>query len=252
MSARRSQSGFSLIELAVVLVIIGLLVGGGIAALTSATQQTRRIEAKRQLLHVRDALYGFAMSEGRLPCPDTDNPPNGRENIDGPGTDCVQDGGALPWADLGLGRRDPWGAPLRYRVERGIPANPDKPNFADPAANTTSPAFGLDSEADMVVRDADSVNIVTNTPAIVTSFGPQGSQIWTDSGFTCTAAGTNDFSADENENCDADNTFVAAEFRPPDAGGNPTNAGQGRFDDIAIWLPLPVLKSRMVDAGLLP
>ena len=71
MNTPRSQRGFSLIELAVVLVIVGLLVGGGIAALNSATQQTRRIEAERQLIHVRDALYGYAMSEGRLPCPDT-------------------------------------------------------------------------------------------------------------------------------------------------------------------------------------
>lgn len=250
MNTARSQRGFSLIELAVVLVIVGLLVGGGIAALNSATQQTRRIEAERQLLHIRDALYGYAMSQGRLPCPDSDYPPDGLENISG--TDCAQDQGALPWVDLGLGRRDPWGTALLYRVERGVAANPDKPNFADPAATTTAPAFDLDAEADMTARDADGTNIVTNTPAIVASFGPQGSQVWADSGFNCIAAGTGGFSADENENCDDDNTFVAAEFRPPDAGSDPTNPGEGRFDDIIVWLPLPVLKSRMVDAGLLP
>lgn len=242
---RTRQAGFSLIELAIVLVIVGLLVGGGIAALTATTEQTRRTEAKRQLEHVREALYGFAMSNGRLPCPDTDNPPDGRENAGA--TDCSADGGALPWVDLGLGRRDPWGSPLRYRVERG---GGGEPNFADPDADADDPAFSLTDPAStsttyLIAEDGDGDTIVDTTPAIVLSYGPQGSQVWTDSGFNCPAAGTDGFSTDETGNCDGDNTFVAAEYRPPDAT-------DGRFDDVVIWLPLPVLKSRMVDAGLLP
>lgn len=243
MNTPRSQRGFSLIELAVVLVIIGLLVGGGIAALNSATQQTRRIEAERQLLHVRDALYGYAMSEGRLPCPDTTYPPDGTEDCAG-----TADWGALPWVELGgLGRRDPWGSPLRYRVDR------DSPDFADPAADQNNPAFDLTQSGSLTVRDAGGVgsNITTNSPAVVVSYGPQGSQIWTASGFNCTAAGTNGFSEDENENCDDNNDFVSAEPRPPDVP-NPAAAGGGRFDDVIIWVPTPVLKARMVDAGLLP
>ncbi|MDZ7829064.1 MAG: prepilin-type N-terminal cleavage/methylation domain-containing protein [Halofilum sp. (in: g-proteobacteria)] len=243
MNARRSQSGFSLIELAVVLVIVGLLVGGGIAALNSATQQTRRIEAERQLQHVRNALYGYAMSEGRLPCPDTTYPPDGTEDCGG-----GAEGGAVPWTELGgLGRRDPWGSPLRYRVDR------NSPDFADPAADQNNPAFGIGptENGSITVRDADNSNITTDSPAVVVSYGPQGSQIWTDSGFTCIAAGTDGFSEDENENCDDDNTFVAAEPRPPDVP-NPTAVGGGRFDDVIIWIPTPVLKARMVDAGLLP
>lgn len=234
---RTRQAGFSLIELAVVLVIVGLLIGGGIAALTATTEQTRRSEAKRQLEHVREALYGFAMSNGRLPCPDTNYPPDGEE--DTTATDCSADGGALPWVNLGLGRRDPWGSPLRYRIDR------NSPNFADPDADTDAPAFTLADSGSLTVTDGDGGNIVTSTPAVVVSYGPQGSQVWTDSGFNCPAAGTGGFSADENENCDDDNTFVAADYRPPDAT-------DGRFDDVVIWLPLPVLKSRMVDAGLLP
>ncbi|MDX1610181.1 MAG: type II secretion system protein [Halofilum sp. (in: g-proteobacteria)] len=238
MSVRRDQRGFSLIELAIVLVIIGLLVGGGIAALNAVAQQTRRTEAERQLEHVREALYGFAMSEGRLPCPDTNDPPDGSEDLSG--NDCDDNWGALPWSELQLGRRDPWGSLLLYRVD---------PDFAD---TNTSPAFALSDSGNLTVEDGEGNNIVTTSPAVIVAFGPQGAQIWTDSGFTCPSAGTNDFSADESENCDDDNTFVAAEFRPPDAGTDPTNPGEGRFDDVLIWVPLPVLKARMVDAGLLP
>lgn len=240
MSSRghRAQAGFSLIELAVVLVIIGLLVGGGIAALTSATEQTRRVDAKRQLQHVREALYGFAMSRGRLPCPDSDYPPDGEEDIDGTGTDCTQDQGALPWVDLGVGRRDPWGSPLLYYVDRS------PVNFADPTATSTTPAFDLSQDGTLDVGDGDGSPIVDDSPAVIVSHGPQGIQVWTDSGFNCPGA-ADGFSDDENENCDGDQTFVAAEFRPPDAS-------DGRFDDLVIWIPLPVLKARMVDAGLLP
>jgi len=241
MNAPRSQRGFSLIELAVVLVIIGLLVGGGIAALTSATEQTRRIDAERQLLHVRDALYGYAMSRGRLPCPDTDDPPDGEENENG--TDCSARGGVLPWVDLGLGRRDPWGAPLRYRIyDNGTL------NFADPASDPDDPSFDMDdpgvSGTDyLVVEDGNGTEIVDTAPAVVVSFGPQGDRFWSDG--NCPPTGATDFSTDEIENCDDDNTFIATEYRTPDATS-------GRFDDVVIWVPLPVLKSRMVDAGLLP
>lgn len=235
-----AQAGFSLIELAVVLVIVGLLVGGGIAALTSAAEQTRRVDAKRQLQHVRDALYGYAMAEGRLPCPDTSYPPDGSEDCGG-----AADWGALPWTELGgLGRRDPWGSPLRYRIDRS------SPDFANPAADRNNPAFDLTQNGSLTVRDPDG-NITTDSPAVVVSYGPQGPQVWADSAFTCPAAGASGFSEDENENCDDNNTFVAASPRPPDAP-NPTAAGGGRFDDLVIWIPTPVLKSRMVDAGLLP
>jgi len=243
MNTPRPQRGFSLIELAVVLVIVGLLVGGGIAALNSATQQTRRIEAERQLVHVRDALYGYAMAEGRLPCPDTDYPPDGWENwpddreTNTAGTDCDAAGGALPWVQIGLGRRDPWGNPLHYRVDV------NSPNFADPDSDIDDPAFDLSDSANLEVEDGDGGTIVDSAPAVIVSFGPQGSQVWTDGSYVCPATG---FSNDENENCDnTNNTFIATEYRPPDSPN-------GRFDDVLIWIPLPVVKSRMVDAGLLP
>ncbi len=233
----RQQSGFSLIELAVVLVIIGLLVGGGIAALDATTEQSRRSDQKRQLDQVREALYGFALARGRLPCPDTDWPPDGGENATG--GNCDADVGTLPWQQLGLGRRNPWGQPLRYHVESA---------FAEAPAPPDGSAFDLDDDADLEVEDGAGEWIVRNTPAIVISFAGQGEQVWTEAGFACPGAGglaANGFSADETENCNGDDDYVAAGYRGPDATG-------GRFDDLLIWIPDPVLKARMVDVGRLP
>lgn len=231
------QSGFSLIELAVVLVIVGLLVGGGIAALDATTEQSRRSDQKRQLDEVREALYGFALARGRLPCPDTDWPPNGDENA--PGGNCDEDVGTLPWQQLGLGRRNPWGQPLRYHVE---------PAFAEEPAEADGSAFDLDDDADLEVDDGEGEWIVRDTPAIVISFAGQGEQLWTESGFVCPGDGgapASGFSADETENCNGDDVYVAAPYRGPDAN-------DGRFDDLLIWMPAPVLKARMVDVGRLP
>jgi len=112
------QRGFTLTEMAVVLLIVGLLIGGMIVPM--ATQQDIRhaSETQKLITEVSEALYGYAAShqasDGRpyLPCPDSDG--DGRENRNG--NACVAPDGDLPWADLGLGRQDAWGNPLRYAV----------------------------------------------------------------------------------------------------------------------------------------
>lgn len=244
-----AQAGFSLIELAVVLVIVGLLVGGGIAALEATTQQSRRNEQQVQLDRIREALYGFALAEGRLPCPDTDYPPDGVENPVPPpdptaGEACDAAVGTLPWRALGLGRRNPWGEPLRFHVD---------PEFADLAVDDDGnldpdgSSFKLDGGGNLVVRGADGQVIVDNAPALVASFAAQGQQAWTDTAFICPGDGppASGFSDDETENCDGDLEYIAAGYRQPEAP-------EGRFDDLVIWLSAPVLKARMVDVGRLP
>ena len=244
MNVRRGQSGFSLIELAVVLVIIGLLVGGGIAALDTTQTQARRSEQQRTLAHVREALYGFAMSEGRLPCPDDPAAPDGLEDASGSPATCDRGRGVLPWADLGVGRRDAWGFPHYYAVT-------DDPFAREVAAGVQS-AFTLSDTGNLSVEDdhdsSTAVMLADEIPAVVLSFGPQGGQVWTAGGFVCPGEGgapSNGFSDNESENCDNnDNRYV-------DAGFSRAESGE-RFDDQLIWLPGPVLKARMVSAGRLP
>jgi len=240
------QHGFSLIELAVVLVIIGLLLGGGLAAFTATTEQARRAEQKRQLQHIREALYGFAMVEGRLPCPDdlddaTAPDPDGTEDRSGSPAACDTDVGALPWVTLGLGRRDAWNNPLIYQVE---------PDYADddPAPGDDASSFAFSDSATITVVDGNGDTIVNGTPAVVVSAGPQGEQIWVGGALKCpgaSGAAANGFSDDETENCNGDDNYVESAYRGADAA-------TGRFDDMLIWVPDHVLKARMVDAGRLP
>ena len=65
------HSGFTLIEIAVVIMIVGFLLGTILGPL-STQQENRKIKETEQLLEeVREALTGFAALNGFLPCPAT-------------------------------------------------------------------------------------------------------------------------------------------------------------------------------------
>ena len=236
---RARSSGFSLIELAIVLVIIGLLIGGGVVALQATTERQQRSEERRQMEQVRDALYGFAMANGHLPCADTDEPPNGQQNRNGEQCASGADRGALPWATLGVGERDAWGHRLYYAVD---------PEYARQPEEGAGAWITFDSEPDLSVEssvtDPDAVTLASSVVAVVVSFGGQGGQVWTENGFECPVQG---FSDDERENCNGSdpNLFVSGPYRGADSS-------LGRFDDIVTWIPDSVFKARLVQAGRLP
>jgi len=155
------RRGFTLTEMAVVLVIVSLLIGGMILPL-AAQQDIRNVAAtQKQIVDAIEALHGFAASRSGvpyLPCPDTDG--NGQE--DRLGADCTATEGNLPWVDLGLGRQDAWGNALRYAVS---------PAFA----NSTGGFALLTLGTLRVCADAACAAVVAaNVPAVVFSRGKNG------------------------------------------------------------------------------
>lgn len=161
---QKTQCGFSLAEVAVVLVIVALLVGGMI--LPMSAQQDIRIgaETRKLLTDTSEALMGFAAShaasDGKpyLPCPDTDD--DGLENR--AGNACTSQSGTLPWADLGLGRQDAWGNPLHYAVTDV---------FSSKAAG-----FALLSSGNLrICEDAACATVIAGAvPAVILSTGKNG------------------------------------------------------------------------------
>ena len=109
-------SGFTLIELAIVLVVLGLLLGGLLMPLATQVDIARIRQTNDALDKVQEALLGFAIVNGnRLPCPAKDD--LGVE-------DCtVADEGFLPWRTLGVGRYDAWGQAFRYRPDDAYAAS---------------------------------------------------------------------------------------------------------------------------------
>ncbi|MDP3636356.1 MAG: type II secretion system protein, partial [Azonexus sp.] len=63
------QEGFSLVELAIVLIIVALLSSGLMFGLGNQQKQIQFKEMQNQTDNVLNAIMGFAMTNGRLPCP---------------------------------------------------------------------------------------------------------------------------------------------------------------------------------------
>lgn len=218
---RNTQQGFTLIEMAVVMVVLGLILGGILMPLSTQMEKQDRDETQSVLEEIQEALIGYAMANGRLPCPDT----NGDGIIDIAGT-CTNVQGTIPWVDLGVGKNDALGRPFTYRVTGSFADNTDGTGCGTAAVGVS---FELCSVADINILDAATGNPVANQiPAIVIAHGKN----WA----TTT-------SADENENSNINTTFVD---RRPSMRAPPT------FDDQVIWISPNVLKNRLVSARRLP
>jgi prepilin-type N-terminal cleavage/methylation domain-containing protein len=122
-SLSKKQSGFSLIEMAIVLVILGFILGGVVSGLSSQREVQRRNDSQRQLEEIRNAVIGFAQSNNRLPCPaSSTSQGHSVPMASGPCTP-GPDNRFVPYADLGIqgaivnGRlADTWLQPVQYRL----------------------------------------------------------------------------------------------------------------------------------------
>src|SRR5689334_22758488 len=113
------SAGFTLIEIAVALLVIAILLSGVALPLAAQLQARRADEVRRQFEDAREALLGFAAAHARLPCPASDAS-RGEESFavggDATNGNCSNFyDGFLPAATLGLAPldsegylRDPW------------------------------------------------------------------------------------------------------------------------------------------------
>lgn len=232
MKWNRIQRGFSLVEMAIVLLIVGLLLGGGLSVLGAQADQQRIRDTQQLLSEAREALLGYAASHidasGRpyLPCPDTNN--DGLENRNVATGVCTARQGNFPWATLGMGEADPWGNRLRYDVT---------PAFSNSLTGMTLTTLG-----DININNAAGASLAAaaTVPAVILSHGKNGF------GARNTAGGTNLAPTGANEITNANPTTTVVSNQPVGAGGT-----GGEFDDLVVWLPTSVIFNRMIQAGRL-
>ena len=257
---RNNSLGFSLVEIAVVLVIIAILTT--MVALPIATQvEQRRVEETQKLLNnSRDALYGFAAANGRLPCPAT-AASAGRESfctnqsgacgaplvLPPAHGRCVSAVGNLPAVTLGISPLDPagyaqdaWadGSTLR-RIGYAVstyqnPADNYVLTMPDGIKTTT---MGITAGANHLY--VCSTGLVAAPPTTdcgvtVTTLADKAPAVLFSLGKNSTA---NSF--DETNNQNGDKVF---------SSGTQTDT----YDDVVVWMSLNLLFDRMVKAGKLP
>ena len=126
MNNKPSQSGFTLVEIAIVLLIVTILLGYTVALFPQQQRLKQYRAVEHEMDRVIEAIIGFAQVNGRLPCPALPNSA-GIEDFDDDATlpdGCGAYGGFVPVNTLGLDGRlnedslllDPWGNPYRYYV----------------------------------------------------------------------------------------------------------------------------------------
>lgn len=259
--------GFSLVEVAVVLVIVGLLVAGVLTPLAEQRQQLRITQANAQAETIMEALLGYAVSQGHLPCPAT-NTSNGLELVFLQGlvrTRCgnatVLQHGFVPSATLGLSgdfnedglMMDPWGNPWRYSItpsDSTVPAD-GVWDFISPGQLRDVTMAGL--QPNLVVCDAASAG-ATGCDAGDTTLADSAVVVV----FSMGRDWQNYTSADQQENAGEPGSTALGGF-PMAAPNNlvfvsrANSVRQGaEFDDLVFWLSPNVLYSRMLKAGQLP
>ena len=100
----KQQRGFTLVELAISMVILGLVLTGFALALSQQVQQRQLTDTRTALQQANDAIVAFVVANGRLPCPAVVGS-NGQESMTGIGV-CTAPAGFLPAVSLGLPNLD--------------------------------------------------------------------------------------------------------------------------------------------------
>jgi type II secretory pathway pseudopilin PulG len=229
-----ASGGFTLIELAVVVLVITLLVGSILVPLTSQVQQRKLVETQRTLDDIRETLIGFAMVNGRLPRPATSATDGNERPADcANDTDCT---GFLPWTTLGTQKADAYGKIIRYSV------TPSFANAATPITLTSAPGRSVSTRQS--VAPFGVVTMITSVPALIWSQGPERGGTSADG-----AAMPDDSTTNLDEKANGGATVTTVISRNPSES---TTAPGGEFDDIVTWVPTGLLLNRMVTAGRLP
>lgn len=258
--------GFTLIEISIVLVVIGLLISGGLVALAPVLENARRTETENTITKIEDALTLYAIQYGCLPCPANGSLAAGAAGVGesfGDGvvgnrytTQCADDAGAggcnaaanvfpqtnvVPWVTLGLQEADAidgWGNRINYHVT-DTTAVYNGPTCTGPGTGPYVAGiyrcgvnFPGSANDFFEVRDTGGAEITnTNQQAVyvIISQGTDGDNARAAETGTLQANAVN--TANQNENTDADDIFVQ---------GDPIDITATYFDDIVRWKTAPI------------
>jgi prepilin-type N-terminal cleavage/methylation domain-containing protein len=235
-------SGFTLIEMAIVLIIITLVVGSALVPIGAQIEQRQRAETQRTLDEIKEALIGYTLANGVLPCPSglSAGIPTGIASA--PCTTSTIATGYIPWVTLGVNNHDAWGNLIRYAVAT---------KFADSSTPFTLNTASLSASNTITIQSRDTAGtlttISTTIPAAVFSLGKNGyGGLSTDN---IAQSGVPANNVDEKQNIASGSLTYFS--RTPAPAGTSTTLG-GEFDDMVVWISPNILFNRMVAAGKLP
>ena len=249
--------GFSMVELAVVVLIMGLLLGGLVMPLAAQRDNARLREGQEQLESILIAIEGYAMVNGHMPCPAT---PGSAGAAAIAGGACTAQHGFVPATTLDLGGArnddnlllDPWGSPVRYSVTASDIDADGNWDFmtADELRLTTMPLLQPDltvcttsAGTSPTTCALPNETLASAAPLLLYSLGKD----W-----------ANFSSPDQQENVGASIGGGPSGTSYPVAADivfvtrNRSDLAGSEFDDLLLWPSANRLYRRMVEAGRLP
>ena len=255
--------GYTLVELAIVLIIVGLLLGSLLVPLAAQTDYKAFSETNNTLEEAKNSLLGYAAANGRLPCPATATS-NGQESPVGTGV-CTAKiigkdfaVGYLPAVTLGVSPIDNqgfgvdgWGRETRNRIRYAVSTK--TVNLITNPFTTTS---GMKSATISLMANTTTLPLITICSTAPTGATCGGSQLSNSVVFVVYSVGKNSSiggagseAANPNPNtADADSNGVPDD----DDGIFVSREQESTFDDVLQWVSSSSLISRMVAVGQLP
>ena len=266
MKSRSTQSGFTLIEIAIVLLVVAILLGYTVAMLPVQQELKQYRHANAEMDSIIEHVIAFAQVNGRLPCPDTSTDTDGVANsIDGeedPHADatvgCEAFFGFLPARTLGINGKynaagvliDPWGSGYRYAVSNadrdgvngdGRPDLVTGNGIRDEGLAAVDPDLQICSDSDTAGPDltcatVSGIPVIENVAVVIVSLGKD---------FDLPAPPNPPTSPIQQENVDDfhvgtnDKVYISSPRRDD-------------YDDVVKWIPRSLLFSRMLAADQLP
>lgn len=213
MKTSGADRGYTLVELAIVITILGIIIAAGVAAYTLYLKDSRYQATERALSMAQVSIAGFRSLHGHYPCPASPTAQPG--DADYGYQDCTGSSllstnsvrtpalanpnimiGTIPFRELNISERnayDGYNNRLTYAVTQGLT---DSVTYDNAIGGISL----IDSAGMSVVDPADSGHFV------VLSHGPNGDGAYTRDGVAlpCTA------STAETDNCNADHAFVVS------------------------------------------
>lgn len=253
----KKQNGFTLVELSIVILIMGLILGGLAMPLSTQLENGRIRETKDLLTSTEAAIQGYALVNGFLPCPAT---PSSNGLSATAGGACTVQHGFVPASTLGLsGPRnddnlmlDSWASPIRYSVSASDVDGDGNWDFIAPgemrnvtmallAPDLVVCSSGTGSSANSCSGAATT--LTNSAPSVVFSMGKDWGSF---------------SSADQQENVgttigggpSAINYPVAADV--VSVSRRRSERPGDEFDDLVSWSSASSLYHRMVAGGQLP
>lgn len=224
----QNRSGFSLTEMAFVLIIIGIVVGVTLSTGSVQLDYAKTSSASNQLETIRQALLLYRAKSHTLPCPTAgaDAPTAATYGIAAAACDpaacpaglfCTPTNvviGTVPFKTIGLNPDaavDSWDNKIDYIIDY---------------SHTTNGSYGLGRIAvtDAAGNELTGSAIMGKAIFVLVSHGKDGNGGWSKNGTVRIACGG--LSLDK-ENCNNDGTFISSNFND--------NSNASYYDDIVLW-----------------